>query len=55
MVDVRYPVEAGHFVRKQIQSGDRLIAWSHRRRLHTGLTFARPFFRGRVWLVPRKR
>lgn len=48
MVDVRDPVAAGYYARKQIQSRDQLIAWSHRRRFRTGLAIARPLAGARV-------
>ena len=48
MPNVPREVGAGHFARKQIDSRDPLIAWSHRRRFRTGLALARPFAGGRV-------
>jgi len=34
-------IAAGHYARKQLLCASRLIAWSHRRRLETGLRLAR--------------
>lgn len=41
-------IEDGHFAKKQVFSKDRLIAWSHRRRLQVGLEMARPFAGQRI-------
>jgi SAM-dependent methyltransferase len=48
MPNIPRAVGAGHFARKQIDSRDPLIAWSHRRRFRTGLALTRPFAGGRV-------
>lgn len=48
MVDFDPRIQAGHYARKQLACGSRLIAWSHRRRFATALRLSRSFAGQRV-------
>lgn len=48
MTDLDRSVAEGHYARKQLFSGSRLIAWSHRRRFETGLRLARRYAKNRL-------
>lgn len=41
-------IREGHYARKQLLCGDRLIAWSHRRRFEVGVRLARQFAGKRI-------
>jgi SAM-dependent methyltransferase len=43
MIQARDSIAGGHYARKQIHSGDPLIAWSHRQRFQRALALACPF------------